>query len=173
VTLEEAARLAGGFRWAERRLFEVLGGWVASTPETGIKLMLDRHSHHHAWRAEQWWDRLPVLAGVDRDELTAPPALALQAAYGALADMEGTVARLAGAYRFALPRLAGAYAAYRSAAAPASDGSGRRTVGIVGTDLEADWKEGELALQKLLIDLDAVAAASGAVARLEHLGLGE
>ena len=65
MLLEDAARLAGSHRWIESRLFEILGGWVASTEEVHAKLLFDRHSQHHAWRAAQWWDRLPVSSGLD------------------------------------------------------------------------------------------------------------
>ena len=171
MTLDEAARLAGGYRWAELRLFEVLGQWVGSTPEPEVKVMFDRHSQHHAWRAAQWWDRLPVLAGVDREELTRPIHAGWEAAYSALPGLDGPIARLAGAYRFALPRLAAAYADYQAHADPAGDGSGLRTVALVGRDLEADWREGEWLLQSLVSTDQAVAVAAETVARMEGLAL--
>ena len=105
MLLDEAARRAGGHRWVEARLFEILGGWVASTDEVDAKLLFDRHSQHHAWRADQWWDRLPVLADVDRPGLVVAPSPGVGALAGGLADLDGTIPRLAGAYRVALPRL--------------------------------------------------------------------
>ena len=93
----------------EGRLFEILGGWVASTDDVDAKLLLDRHSQHHAWRADQWWDRLPVLADVDRPALVAAPSPGIGAVAEALAALAGDVPRLAGAYRVALPRLVAAY----------------------------------------------------------------
>lgn len=174
MTLDEAARLAGGFAWAEARLFEMLGAWVPTTAEPEVKLMLDRHSHHHAWRAGQWQDRLPVLAEVDPESLTVAPSPALEAAFGELAGLETTVQRLAGAYRFALPRLAAGYATYRVEGNLVSDGSGLRTARIVEGDLESDWHEGELALQHLmgLAGEVAIGPAAEAVASLERLLLG-
>lgn len=169
ISLEEAATLAGGHCWAERRLFEIVGGWVASTPEPAVKLMLDRHAQNHAWRAAQWWDRLPVLADVDRDSLVAAPGAPVAAAMESLRTLDGTVPRLAGAYRVLLPRLFAAYGRHRAAASPVSDGSTLRTLGIVGPDLASDWGEGEVTLQRLLCDEAAVDAAAGAVRRLELL----
>src|SRR5262249_2295755 len=32
-TVEESARRVGNYKWTEMRLFEVLGGWVATIPE--------------------------------------------------------------------------------------------------------------------------------------------
>ncbi|MGH9114715.1 MAG: hypothetical protein ACRDWW_02685 [Acidimicrobiales bacterium] len=169
LELEASARRCGALRWAELRLFGILGAWVASTPEPEAKLMLDRHSQHHAWRALQWWDRLPVVAGVDRESWVVPPSPAVGAAAAALADLDGTVARLAGAYRMALPRLAHAYEDLRATAGTIADGPTVRTVGLVGGDLGADWREGELCLQRLIVDMPAVEVAAATVASLERL----
>ncbi len=52
LTIDDSARFLGHVTWVERRLFEVLGSWVADTPEPAVKLALARHSRHHAWYAE-------------------------------------------------------------------------------------------------------------------------
>lgn len=169
MTLDEAARRAGSSSWVESKLFEVLGGWVTSTPEAEAKLLLDRHSQHHAWRAAQWWDRLPLLGDVDRDALVAAPSDEVAAMFEALAQAEGTVTRLAGAYRVALPRLATCYREQREAASPLSDGAILRVLDIVEPDLWSDWREGESCVQTLLVSGDAAEAAARAVARVESL----
>ena len=84
-----------------------------------------------------------------------------------LPGLEGTVPRLAAAYRVALPRLAAAYESHHSQAAPAADGSTVRTLQIVGCDLAADWREGEIILQSLILDGASVRRAADIVARLE------
>jgi hypothetical protein len=172
LLLEEAARRAGGHHWTEARLFQILGGWVASTDELDAKLLLDRHSQHHAWRAGQWWDRLPVLADVDRQRLVVPPSAPMATTAEALAGLLGTVPRLAGAYRVALPRLVGAYQEHRSGASPASDGAALRTLDIVLPDVVSDWRDGEVLLQHLLMNDDLVRLAADTVARLEGLFVG-
>jgi hypothetical protein len=172
VTLEESARLAGGYCWAESRLFEVLGGWVATTSHNDAKLMFDRHSRHHAWRAGQWRDRLPVVADLDPESLIRPPSPRLEATYRALADLDGAVARLAGAYRLALPRLAGSYGGYQHRANPVSDSSGLRTVDMVRRDVHRDWRDGELLLQAVLADDPSITQAALTVAALERLAVG-
>lgn len=150
-------------------MFEILGGWVASTDDATVKLMFDRHSQHHAWRSTQWWERLPVLADVDRDALVRAPSQETDKCIQAVAESTGTVARLAAAYRFALPRMFAAYHRSRGAASPLSDGSTLRALGLVGPDLASDWAEGEVALQALIrSDADAELAAR-TVARLEAL----
>jgi hypothetical protein len=169
LLLEEATRRMGGHGWAESCLFETLGGWVASTDEPEAKLLFDRHSQHHAWRAQQWWDRLPVLADVERDRLIQPPTPAAAAVATALARLEGTVIRLAGVYRVALPRLFTAYHDHRLRADPASDGSAIRTLDLLMPDVAGDWREGEVLLQLLLRDRTSVDQAAAAVASLEGM----
>ncbi len=169
LTIEESARLAGGHRWLELRLFQVVGGWVGSTSEADSKLMFDRHSQHHAWRAQQWWDRLPVLADVDRPALVVADAPALASATDTLARAESTTVRLAGLYRVLLPRLYGRYRNHLALASPVSDGSTIRTLDIVAGDVAKDWREGELLLQQLLADETSIRAAADVVAELEGL----
>lgn len=170
--LEESARLAGGHAWRERRLFEIVGGWVATTPEPEAKLLFDRHSHHHAWRAGQWWDRLPVLADVDREELAGTAGPGMAAALEVLAAAESTTARLAGTARFALPRLWSGYEGHRRVADDVADGSSLRTLTIVMADVTADWQEAEARLQNLIDREDAVESAAALVVQLENVLLG-
>ena len=54
LPVEESARRVGTYKWIEMRLFEALGGWVATVPELDVKLVLGRHCYHHAWHAELW-----------------------------------------------------------------------------------------------------------------------
>jgi hypothetical protein len=168
--LETSARMAGHHCWVESRLFEILGSWVASTPAVGAKLMLDRHSRQHAWRAAQWWERLPVLADVDRSALVADSAVGgWSRPLAAMAGIDGVVGRLAAAYRVALPRVCTSYARHSCIASPVSDGSTLRTLRIVAPDATADWVEGESALQTALAGRAEVEEASQTVRRLEGL----
>jgi hypothetical protein len=167
--LEAVARRVGANRWMEIRLFEILGTWVPTVSEARVKVLLDRHSLHHAWRAQQWWDRLPVVAGIDRPGLVAPPSATVELLLDHLAALEDSAARLAGAYRVAIPRLAGTYETQVQQLSPVADSSVLRTMHIVRADLESDWREGEFTLQALLVDAEAVGVAAGAVAGLESI----
>ncbi len=169
MLLDEATRWIGGHGWAESCLFETVGAWVASTDDPEIKLLFDRHSQHHAWRAQQWWDRLPVLAEVERDRLIQPPTSAAAAAATALARLDGTLIRMAGVYRVALPRLFTAYHHHRLRADPASDGSAIRTLDLLMPDVAGDWRDGEVLLQMRLGDQTSVDRAAAAVASLERI----
>jgi hypothetical protein len=188
LSLHDAAGVLGGHVWTERRLFEVLGASAADLRVPAAKAMVDRHAAHAAWRAGQWWDRLPVLAVIDRDALILPPSPGIASVYDRLAgagagagageadgdgDEDGAAgddaARLAGLYRVALPRLAVAYRVHAARTAEAADGAVRRTLERSGPDLEADRAEGEALLQSLLVDIAAVDAAATRVAALERL----
>lgn len=177
VTLDESARRAGAHHWFESRLFELLGAWVPTTTDPELRLMLDRHSHHAAWRAREWWDRLPVLADVERAALSRPPAASAVAAAERMAAAEGDGARLALAYRFAVPRLWVSYDRYRceleQGGGGISDGSSLRTLRLVGPDVAADWHEGEAALQEVLRVGANIRQAAGAVAAMEELLAGD
>jgi hypothetical protein len=171
--LDVAARTAARHCWVEARMYEVIGAWVPTTVETDIKLMLDRHSRHHAWRAREWWERLPVVADVERDLLVqsaeeSPWAAPIQRAAG----MTSTVSRLAAAYRVLLPRLCCGLALHRAQAGEVSDGSALRTLQIVLPDVAADWAEGESALEGLLAGPDTVGEAAEAARATEILFVG-
>lgn len=169
LTLHASAARMGAFCWTERRLFESLGASLSVLSDPSAKVMADRHAAHAAWRAEQWWERLPVLAVVDRDDLVAPETPGTAALYDALGEEPGEIGLLAGFYRVALPRLAAAYRAYEAVTSPVSDGPARRTLRHVLADLEGDRAEGEDFVHLLLVDAQAVRAASAAVSRLERL----
>ena len=51
LTMDETARRAGSWAWAERYLYEVIGGWVLSTETAAVKVYFDSASQHHVWRA--------------------------------------------------------------------------------------------------------------------------
>ena len=70
--VEESARRVGNYKWIEMRLFEALGGWVATVPELDVKMRLGTHCYHHAWHAELWHKRLPELREMNPERLTAP-----------------------------------------------------------------------------------------------------
>ena len=72
-SVEESARRVGNYKWVEMRLFEALGGWVATVPELDVKMRLGTHCYHHAWHSELWHKRLPELREMNPERLTVPP----------------------------------------------------------------------------------------------------
>ncbi len=111
-TVEETARRVGNYKWAEMRLFEVLGGWVATVPELDVKLVLGRHTYHHAWHAELWHKRLPELREMNPDRLTVPPNDAFVTFMDGIREPEApgdTIEKLVGVYRVLIPRFIAVY----------------------------------------------------------------
>jgi hypothetical protein len=169
-TLHEAATVNGANRWLEMRVFEIVGGWVSTVPEVDVKLALATQGYHHAWHAELWEDRLPVLAGINTDELTAPASEGWERLIAILAEPETpTIERLAGLYRVVLPHKISAYRAQRAATDVLAEGATTRALDLVLADEIADWQEGEALLQSRLSSAAEVARAAQHQARLESL----
>lgn len=160
LPLLESARILGGYRWLEARLFEVLGGWVRSTEAPALKVLLDDHAHQHAWHAELWLARLPSLRELSPDEVTAPPSDALAGAVDAVAAAPSAIERLVGVHRVLLPRLVTTYESHLARTDPVADGAVARTLRLILADEREAWQAGEAALQALLVDAGAVAAAA-------------
>jgi len=153
LTLRDAARVAGHSRWLEMRLFEVVGEWVAAESDPAVKAMLARQSLHHAWHADVWRDRVPLVAHLDADELTVPAgpgAVAMVDTLAATAGPDQTVERLVSLARVVLPRLVAAYGARLEAAHPLADGPTVRWLGHVVADEAAALGEVEARLAAVL-----------------------
>ena len=88
-SVEDTARRVGNYKWAEMRLFEVLGGWVATVPELDVKLVLGRHAWFHAEHAKRWDERLPELREMNRERLNVPPNAEFEAFMDAVREPEG------------------------------------------------------------------------------------
>jgi hypothetical protein len=164
--LTSTAATLGGFRWIDQRLFEVVGGWVPSVAEPAAKRWLAAVARHHAWRADQWADRFPVVRGLDLAAATRSPpgwieALDLLAAgdgggrvrvgggaVGGAVSM--TPARLAGLVRVVLPRLVVLHDGWVAVLSPVADGALLRTLRLVVADEVDDWRAGEQVLQAVL-----------------------
>lgn len=139
VGLEQAARTLGGWCWAERRCFEILGGWVRDTDEHALKAMFARHSRHHAWRAERWAEILPRAYVPDADALIAGGA---DAEVFDVAGTEGPSAcRVVVHYDVLYPALLAAYQASPVLMHPVTDGPALRAIRIILGDAAHDLFE--------------------------------
>jgi hypothetical protein len=161
-----AARL-GRLRWVELRLFEIMGGWVASTPEVAAKSALAEQCYHHAWHAELWAARFPQGYGHDLQEATQAGSEALSGWFDDLAALPTTLDRLAALYRVVVPRLALAYRDWEAKANPVADGPLLRWLRFASTDEATDWQSGECLLHDLLVNSDRVERAAAAQVRME------
>ena len=91
-----AARL-GAYTWLASRLFEVVGGWVASTPDPAAKVFFAGVARRFADQAATWHERLPRLREAQRADLVrapGPSASALTDDLAQLADRNERVAAL-------------------------------------------------------------------------------
>jgi hypothetical protein len=169
-TLEDAARRAGAWAWAEAGLYGALGGWARNAKSAAVKLYFDACSQHHAWRCGLWRERLAGrLVQAQPGSLPQPPPGVLAApsrtaeeALKALASLEGDVGRLGAYCRVALPRVAAAYRHWHRACNPSSDAPLERTLKIALADLKADLEEGCDLLVALLDEQGARAVAAAA-----------
>ena len=168
MDLHATARRAGAACWLDARLFEVLGGWVATVPEPEVKIALATQAGHHGWHATLWGERLPHLHGVDPVSWVGP-APGIEPAVALLAAATGTVERLAGVHRVLLPRLAAAHAAHVEAASPLADGPTIRTLRLVLSDELEDQRTGERLLHGLLRSRGDVQMAAACQVAVESL----
>jgi hypothetical protein len=172
--VEESARRVGNYKWAEMKLFEALGGWVATVPELDVKMRLGTHCYKHAWHAELWHKRLPELREMNPDRLTVPANDAIVAFVEAMTEPEApelTIEKLVGAYRVFIPRFIAAYTFHFNNTSEITDAPTRRSLRFILQDELDDWRDGEMLLQSLIDTPEEVERAASHQARLEGLML--
>ena len=172
LTVEESARRIGHYQWIEMRLFELLGGWIVEVPELAVKERLGSHGHQHAWHAELWHARLPVLRDMDPNGWVVSPNAEMDRFVEALADAEGpehTIEKLVGVYRVLLPRLITTYGSHLAAASTVSDAPVIRSLRLTLSDEIEEWRDGEQMVQSLLRDADGIGRAARRQGALEEL----
>ena len=174
----ETAQRIGHYKWTAMRIFELLGGWVATVPESSVKVSLGQHCYDHSFHAELWHKRLPTFAEHTPESLTVPPSQVVVDFYKVVANPDGgdhpggsgtTVEKLAGLYRVVLPHLVSAYTYHRNNVAELSDAPTIRILDIGLRDLTSQWQTGELMLQSLIVDQGASTEAARQQTRLGEL----
>lgn len=170
--VEESARRIGHYKWIEMRLFEALGGWVATVPELDVKLRLGTHCYHHSWHSELWHKRLPELREMNPDRLTVPPNDELVAFVAAMTEPEApelTLEKLVGVYRVLIPHKIAAYTFHLNNTSTITDAPTIRSLRFALADEFDDWRDGEMLIQSLIVGPPDVARASEHQRRLEEL----
>ena len=171
-SVEDTAARVGHYKWIEMRLFEALGGWVATVPELDVKMRLGTHTYHHAWHAELWHKRLPELREMNPERLTAPPNEEMVAFVDALTEPEGpnlTIEKLVGAYRVLIPAKIAAYTYHLNATSTITDAPTIRSLRFILIDEMDDWTDGEMMLQSLIETDEDVQRAVDHQAKLQKL----
>lgn len=170
--VDETARRVGHYKWIETKLFEALGGWVATVPELDIKLRLGTHCYHHAWHAELFHKRLPELREMKPERLTVPPNDEMVAFVDALTEPEAadqTLEKLVGVFRVLLPHKIAAYTYHRNNTSRITDMPTVRILNFILQDEMEDWIDGEMLVQSLIRTPDDVDRAAARQAELEKL----
>jgi hypothetical protein len=169
-SVEETARRVGYYKWVEMRLFEALGGWIATVPELDVKMRLGAHCYKHAWHAELWHKRLPELREMNPDRLTVPANPAVEEFMALLVEPEAadqTIEKLVGVYRVLIPHKIAAYTFHLNNTSQISDAPTIRSLKLALADELEDWREGEMLVESLLETEDDVARAAAHQKRLE------
>jgi hypothetical protein len=170
--VSETARRVGNYKWTETKLFEALGGWVATVPELDIKLRLGTHCYHHAWHAELWHKRLPELREMKPERLTVPANDKMVEFIAAMTEPEDaglTIEKLVGVYRVLIPRFVAAYTYHMNNTSEITDAPTIRSLKFALQDEFDDWRDGEMMLQSLITTPDHVARAAAHQAKLEAI----
>ncbi|HLY82475.1 MAG TPA: hypothetical protein VKQ71_05790 [Acidimicrobiales bacterium] len=171
-TVEETARRVGHYKWVEMRLFEALGGWVATVPELDVKLRLGTHCYKHAWHSELWHKRLPELREMNPERLTQPPNEEFVAFMAAMTEPEApelTIEKLVGVYRVLIPHKVAAYTYHLNNTSTITDAPTIRSLRLALADEMDDWRDGEMLIQSLLDSEEEVLRAVTHQGRLESL----
>ncbi len=149
--IDELAEVVGGYCWAEKRVFEVAGGWATGAGDPGLEPALRVWcagvSRRHGLLAACWAERLPVRAGVDRATLVLPPDGSLAEAFDVAAAAPDAGHGVAALVETVLPRLLAVYEAHRQAPNPVSEASVLEVLSGAHRDL-ADEISGGRALLK-------------------------
>jgi hypothetical protein len=173
-SVEETARRVGNYKWIEMKIFELMGGWVATVPEVDIKLRLGTHCYHHAFHSELWHKRLPELREMNPERLTVPANPEMEAFVDALGDPESaelTIEKLVGLYRVLLPHLIAAYTYHLNNASTIADSPTIRSLNFCLQDDMEEWREGEMIIQSLTETPEEVDRAAAHHAELTKLML--
>jgi hypothetical protein len=125
----ELGAICASMRARNIDLFEQLGAWVVDTDDHELQRLFALGSHLHAWHAELWAQRAPVIPPVELDTSVAHPPLPLVA----LGDR-------AGDYRAALDTMLEDLHQLSARIDVLLDPSTARTVGLVTNDLTDLWQ---------------------------------
>ena len=169
--VEETARRVGHYKWVEMKLFEALGGWIATVPELDVKMRLGTHCYHHAWHADLWNKRLPELREMNTERLTIP-ADGMEAFFDALTAPEAqeeTIEKLVGVYRVLIPHKIAAYTYHLNNTSTITDAPTIRSLKLILQDEFEDWRDGEMLIQSLIETDDEVERAAAHQVKLEKM----
>jgi hypothetical protein len=159
---EQALRIAR-HRWAERRLFDIVGAWSLDEPDADVARHFAAQARHHAWRASMWDVVRPVLHDVD----TMPdvPGSTIEA-FDAV-DRSSTTAERLTAVGQVLAVLVGRYEHDLASTDPVADAPVIRVLRLVISDAKEDWQAAALLQRSVVRTEEDVDRAAAHQSRLE------
>jgi hypothetical protein len=172
--VNETAKRIGHYKWVEIKLFEALGGWVATVPELDVKLRLGTHCYHHAWHAELFDKRLPELREMQTERLTVPPNEQMIEFFECMSEPEAahmTIEKLVGVYRVLIPHKIAAYTYHRNGTSEITDMPTIRILDFILQDEFSDWREGEMLIQSMIESPEELERAMSHQTTLEKIML--
>ncbi|MFQ5556191.1 MAG: hypothetical protein ACE5GB_01555 [Acidimicrobiales bacterium] len=155
LTTVQTARAARGLRWAGGRLFEILGTWAGEANHPSIAVSMATASRHLGWHLEDLDELVPDSVLLADDTAFEPPD-AVGAALDAIRAIPGAPARLGVAHRVLLARMASRCVRIQRLASPHADAPFTRIVEFLLADIRRDRDDGEVLLERLLLDELAV-----------------
>ena len=143
MSIAASARRNGHNAWMARRLFELMGTSVATTPEHGPKLMLGRHCYHYAWHADLFASLLPTPAEVHPYAVVEPPSAEVETLFASFEQFATTAETLDAIYGVGVPLMVERVRQHRDQCNPVTDAPTMRVLDLVVLDLKADVHEAQ------------------------------
>jgi hypothetical protein len=140
LSIDETARFLGHATWVERRLFTILGEWVASTPEPPAKLAFARQSRRHGAHAQLIAGLRPDTRDHHPEEQTRPLDDGWRDRVEELAHVTDTGARIV-ALGEVVARAVSEAEERLAATRPFRDGPTRRVLHLVVDEERGDLAE--------------------------------
>jgi hypothetical protein len=157
------AAVAGELCAVFRSLHRILGVGALEAPSAATTVYFDERSLEHAFHAELLFERLPLRAGFDREEVVAlgalQPGLDLLASLGTAGDEVGL---LAGYGSLLVPWVAHSLDQMAERSSEAADRSLRRAIRLICSDLDAARQPTDRLLAEIA-GADGAAAHAGRV----------
>jgi hypothetical protein len=165
--IASAAARVGAYAWLASRLFEVVGGWAASTTEPAAKVHFAAVSRRFAVQASEWHERLPRLREAPRADLVRAPGPSASGLLDAMARATDLDERRA-VLRTVLCRLDDVLADHAATLDVVRDGATALTLRRVRVELAdllaaPDRRQEEVPTDAMAVTVDTSEARSGAV----------
>lgn len=130
-----------------------LGGWIALTPELGVKLLFGRHVWDCAQHADAWGKRLPELrAPAQQSEPANERVVRFMDLLDGREGRDETVERVVGVYRVLKPHLVATYQQHLAQTNPIFEPPTRRILERCLDEERRHVAAGAIVLERLLRD---------------------